>query len=394
VSASGGPPADGSTGEPSSADAVEAALDAGPGAPPLAGPALDAGSEAGAEDVGRVPNPAIAVVTGDFHVCVILADHKVKCWGSAAYGQLGYGDTRTRGGTPADMGDALPFVDLGTGRSALGLAAGHYATCAILDDASLKCWGMGGLNGTSRQIGGGPGEMGDQLAPLDLGGRKAVHVAISENVACASMDDQSIWCWDQMTAPRQVYDGGSSPSVAALSADGGDVMALFDDGSVVQRLGGGAPSPLYFGGKVVAISGSIGPCAVLDDGTIVRGPIGTWQQTGLPTGAFAIATESQTSNGLCALYGDGSVRCGGIYCGPANATPTWCENNRELLALGEPATALSSGGATFGCALLESGGVKCWAGPPSLAPPWLGSSVSFDDTNGFVWSDIDLGSHE
>ena len=39
------------------------------------------------------------------------------------------------------MGDALAFVDLGSGRSAKLLVAGYDHTCARLDNDQAKCWG-------------------------------------------------------------------------------------------------------------------------------------------------------------------------------------------------------------------------------------------------------------
>ena len=43
-----------------------------------------------------------------------------------------------RGHAPETMGDNLPEVDLGTGRTAVSIRAGGERTCAILDDGSLK----------------------------------------------------------------------------------------------------------------------------------------------------------------------------------------------------------------------------------------------------------------
>ena len=37
----------------------------------------------------------------------------LKCFGRNDAGQLGYGDTNNRGDEPDEMGDDLPFVDLG-----------------------------------------------------------------------------------------------------------------------------------------------------------------------------------------------------------------------------------------------------------------------------------------
>ena len=55
-------------------------------------------------------------------------------------GRLGYGDS-DRGDEPNEMGQNLPFVDLGTGKTAKQISVGEYSTCAILNDDSLKCLG-------------------------------------------------------------------------------------------------------------------------------------------------------------------------------------------------------------------------------------------------------------
>lgn len=54
-----------------------------------------------------------ALAAGDAHTCAVLSDHSLKCWGDNAVGQLGLGDPRNRGDEPAEMGDALPKVELG-----------------------------------------------------------------------------------------------------------------------------------------------------------------------------------------------------------------------------------------------------------------------------------------
>lgn len=73
------------------------------------------------------------------------------------------------------MGDNLPIVDLGTGRTAVALDANVYSVataCARLDNTALKCWGAG-LNGKlglgdTQSRGDGPGEMGDALPTVKL----------------------------------------------------------------------------------------------------------------------------------------------------------------------------------------------------------------------------------
>jgi len=115
---------------------------------------------------------AVALAAGAFHTCALLDDATVNCWGRNIDGQLGLGDTKNRGDLPNQMGNALPAVSLGTGRTALGVAAGESHSCALLDNATLECWGRGtegqlGLGGTLT-LGDGAGEMGDSLLTLQL----------------------------------------------------------------------------------------------------------------------------------------------------------------------------------------------------------------------------------
>ena len=74
---------------------------------------------------------------------------------------------RHRGDGAGEMGDNLPSVDLGSGRSAKFIAAGGDHTCAILDDGSVKCWGRNDYGqlgyGDTQNRGDGAGEMGDTL---------------------------------------------------------------------------------------------------------------------------------------------------------------------------------------------------------------------------------------
>jgi hypothetical protein len=82
-----------------------------------------------------------AAASGGSHSCVILDDGRLKCFGYNVYGQLGQGDTITRGDGPGEMGDSLAAVSLGTGRNATAVACGEVHSCVLLDDGQLKCFG-------------------------------------------------------------------------------------------------------------------------------------------------------------------------------------------------------------------------------------------------------------
>ena len=46
-----------------------------------------------------------------------------------------------RGDAPNEMGNNLPYVRFGGGRKAKSLALGVGFSCALLDNATVKCWG-------------------------------------------------------------------------------------------------------------------------------------------------------------------------------------------------------------------------------------------------------------
>ena len=54
---------------------------------------------------------------------------------------LGIDSRLNMGDDGREMGDFLPSVDLGTGRTATAIAVGNTHSCALLDNASVKCWG-------------------------------------------------------------------------------------------------------------------------------------------------------------------------------------------------------------------------------------------------------------
>jgi hypothetical protein len=362
---------------------------------------IDQGVEAPAGDAGGstapgTPYRALSVAVGRYHTCAILDDHGVKCWGYNHYGQLGLGDDENRGLTPAEMGDALPKVDLGAGRTAKAIAAAHYATCAILDDDTVKCWGWSAQTGlpvdaTLGARGDQPGEMGDDLPRLDLRGRKARRLAMGYGSACAELDDGALRCWADAGSfgdvPRAAGD-----TIAALAGTK-VVGVLYTDGHVDAFGAGGVERPSEFVDiaplRAIAIGGSYDQaCAVLEDGRIKCRSDHVFPTTTPLNVAVAISEVGR----VCALRADGRVAC-------ADGTaPAWGTgediDGAAIVALGQPAVALGGAGYDHDCALLSDGGIKCWrdfsTGPDVLGV--LGASVPTGDY-GDGWREIDLGTH-
>ena len=124
------------------------------------------------------------------------------------------------------MGDNLPAVNLGTGRTATAITAGNSHTCAVLDNGTVKCWGYNsdgqlGLGDTTDR-GDDAGEMGDNLpGAVDLGHRspsRSRRSAPAPGHTCARLDDGApVKCWERHRLGR-----GATPTPRAAPATMGD----------------------------------------------------------------------------------------------------------------------------------------------------------------------------
>ncbi|MEP7311784.1 MAG: Ig-like domain-containing protein [Pseudomonadota bacterium] len=153
--------------------------------------------------------------TSGFHTCARLVNAGgayagVKCWGDNSWGQLGQGDVLSRGDNLNPMGNAVPAINFGTGLKALQLVVTSGHTCALLDNATVKCLG----NNWYGQIGTGtthpatncvqanacmgdvPGETGIGLPVVDLDGTLTpVELAAGDRQTCARFTTGKVKCW-------------------------------------------------------------------------------------------------------------------------------------------------------------------------------------------------------
>eukprot|EP01083_Nonionella_stella_P067414 178301_1 len=150
-------------------------------------------------DLGIGFNP-IQVTAGYVSTCALSASNKIKCFGMNNYGQLGIGDTVDRGQSVGQMGDNLPFVELGTGFTPIQIEAGDYHVCALSDLGKVKCWGLNNYgqlgNGHTSNVGDGSNEMGDSLHVVDLGSNLNVtQITAGGRHTCSLFTIGSIKCW-------------------------------------------------------------------------------------------------------------------------------------------------------------------------------------------------------
>ena len=148
--------------------------------------------------VQSTTSSANTISAGNNFTCIVLDNASVKCWGYNAQGQLGIDSTTSIGDSSGEMA-SLTGINLAAGRTATAITGGALHTCAILDNASVKCWGYNGYGqlgiDNSTSMGDGAGEMA-LIPTVNLGtGRTATAVSVGYQHSCAVLDNASIKCW-------------------------------------------------------------------------------------------------------------------------------------------------------------------------------------------------------
>ena len=326
-------------------------------------------SSAGPVNLGA-GRTATGIATGAVHTCGLLDNGGVRCWGYGGFGLLGYGNTNNIGDneTPGSVGP----VSLGTGRTATAITAGDGHTCALLDDATVRCWGYGATGalgyGNTAHI--GDTETPAAVPPVDLGpGRTARAITAGAAHTCALLDDGNVRCWGTGTNGRLGY---------------GNTTTIGDN----ETPGSVGPVSLGAGRTAVAIAaGGAHTCALLDNGTVRCWGEGDFGRLGyanttdigdteLPssvgtvnigTGRTAVAITAGSLH-TCAVLDNLTVRCWG----EANNGRLGYSNTRDIgdgetpgsvgpvnIGTGRTAVAITAGGAHT-CASLDNATVRCW----------------------------------
>jgi alpha-tubulin suppressor-like RCC1 family protein len=127
------------------------------------------------------------VTTGVQTTCIRLADGTVKCWGNGSTGALGYGNTANKGGSPSTVPYALPGVPItnDAGVLATRLSGGATHVCAMLSNGQLKCWGQGanGALGFGVATNIGDDELPSSTPPIDLGASNPTILDVQGNLS-------------------------------------------------------------------------------------------------------------------------------------------------------------------------------------------------------------------
>lgn len=142
----------------------------------------------------RIGARVLALTAGTQHTCALLEGNEVRCWGAGFRGQLGYGNTDNVGDD--EHPSQVPSIDVGA--PVVQISAGGNQTCALMDDARIRCWGWGlwGALGYGNQDNVGDVAPPSSVGPVDVGG-PAESVSMGDNHACALIQGRTpqVRCW-------------------------------------------------------------------------------------------------------------------------------------------------------------------------------------------------------
>ncbi|MFY9264915.1 MAG: hypothetical protein WAO61_05770 [Solirubrobacterales bacterium] len=148
-----------------------------------------------------------SISSGANHTCAVTTTGGAKCWGHAAFGQVGDGASGSVRLTPVDVS--------GLGSGVESISAGGYHTCAVTDTGGAKCWGRG----VDGQI--GNGSYANQSTPADVSGFTANVESISAGMRhtclAGSGAGDNVYCWGRGNEGQLGDGAGTTSNVPVLA---------------------------------------------------------------------------------------------------------------------------------------------------------------------------------
>ena len=275
------------------------------------------------------------IAVGAGHACVLTTNGGVSCWGRNDYGQLGDGTQINR---------LTPVRVYGIESGIVALAAGESSTCALTSSGGVKCWGRNDY-----------GQLGDdtkinRLTPVNVVGLTSGVTAIaSKNVhTCALKSSGGVMCWGENEF-GQLGNGTYTSSSHPVNVTG------LSSGVIAVSTG-------YFHTCVLISSHGIKCWGGNYDGQLGDG---TTDIRTIPTNVIGLSSGvTMISAGVfytCAVLSSGKAKCWGFNLGGRLGDGTEVDRRipTDVSGLATGVVAISAGD-EHTCALLSSGGVKCW----------------------------------
>lgn len=116
------------------------------------------------------------------------------CWGGSQQGQVGQGNGESWGNQAGEYPSVLAPVQLGG--AAVQLAVGYQHNCALLEGGEVRCWGTsaGGQLGYGDEDPVGLFDLPSERGPVQLGGPVRA-IATGGAHSCAVFEDEGLICW-------------------------------------------------------------------------------------------------------------------------------------------------------------------------------------------------------
>jgi alpha-tubulin suppressor-like RCC1 family protein len=328
---------------------------------------------------------AVGLVSGSNHVCALLDDSAVVCWGSNYYSQLGTdGEKFHRALRPR------PLEGLG---DVTALAAGQGQTCALTRAGKVSCLGSQ-FHG---EVGDGIAHMGSvTAAPTEVRGLgRVVQLAAGTITTCAIEEDGPTQCWGRwpswttdvlnpggrsrpgrVDARKDAAQIGVGSTLACIRRRDGETDCVAEELTKATVIYGQEPPSVR--GRLAAVDVAAGDefaCVVRKSGEVAcRGTnrhgqlggandvvISRWQWTPIAGIRDAVRIAAGSVH-VCAVTADGQLYCwgndvrcqlgGGTVTGPAHPTP--------VKVAGLPPVTAAALGWLHSCALTRTGEIWCW----------------------------------
>jgi hypothetical protein len=171
--------------------------------------------------------------------CALMSDESVRCWGLGDQNQLGDGLKRD---SPVPIDPKL--------RGVKDLVASRAFVCALLDDRSVACWGGIGF-----------GAAAQTPKPAGVSGvTKAQRIFAVGGAACAAIDGGALVCWGDVDERGRITNTGAHRAPTAVAgmdhvAALAERAALREDGDLVYWDGTTPKRALIDDGKEIASAG-------------------------------------------------------------------------------------------------------------------------------------------
>lgn len=336
--------------------------------------------------------------TGYKYSCALMTTGSVKCWGN---GSLGNGE-----GGASYIPVAVEGLTGGVKTIFSGGRTVGNNTCAVMDSGNVMCWGYEfysdpliqvkfNLTAVDAPI------FGSNASSLSTGADHACFVTISGELKCLGsnyygqlgVDPQEMDSSYEPVAVQGLSSGVKSVSVGwsmacALTGAGG-VKCWGDNGN--GQLGNGTTEDSFTPRDVMGLTSGVKEistryymsCALTDSGAVKWW--GCYGEYGCDMIYSTPVAKPELSSGIidiacgneygCALTSSGGVKCWGRNdVGQlGDGTTEYSDSPVDVYGLTSGVKAISTGGDST-CALLNSGGVKCWGnnrnGQLGVNPGW------------------------